>query len=120
MEDLWQEVAQRELNAFPRGPSLCHWRTPAGGGDPNVEDEGVTFQGEGMETQQATIMACRPPHTEENIGCLLSTLATRLMLGTPRINTFSGDATPGKTEVSFEQWYHEVQCVKDHYPELVV
>ena len=26
----------------------------------------------------------------------------------------------GKTEVSFEQWYHEVQCVKDHYPELVV
>ena len=27
---------------------------------------------------------------------------------------------PGKTEVLFEQWNHEVQCVKDHYPELVV
>ena len=27
---------------------------------------------------------------------------------------------PGKTEVSFEQWYHEVQCVKDHYPESMV
>ena len=27
---------------------------------------------------------------------------------------------PGKTEVSFEQWYHEVKCVKDHYPESVV
>ena len=27
---------------------------------------------------------------------------------------------PGETEVSFEQWYHEVQCVKDHYPESVV
>ena len=27
---------------------------------------------------------------------------------------------PGKTEVSFKQGYHEVQCVKDHYPELVV
>ena len=27
---------------------------------------------------------------------------------------------PGKTEVSFEQWYHEVQCIKNHYPELVV
>ena len=27
---------------------------------------------------------------------------------------------PGKTEVSFEQWYHEVQCVKDRYPESVV
>ena len=27
---------------------------------------------------------------------------------------------PGKIEVSFEQWYNEVQCVKDHYPESVV
>ena len=27
---------------------------------------------------------------------------------------------PGKTEVSYEQWSHEVQCVKDHYPESVV
>ena len=23
-------------------------------------------------------------------------------------------------EVSFKQWYHEVQCVKDHYQESVV
>ena len=38
----------------------------------------------------------------------------------PRINTFSGKATPGKTKASFEQWYHEVQCMKDHYPESVV
>ena len=27
---------------------------------------------------------------------------------------------PGKTEVSFEQWNHEVQCIKDHYLESVV
>ena len=27
---------------------------------------------------------------------------------------------PGKMEVSFKQWYHEVQCVKDHYQESVV
>ena len=27
---------------------------------------------------------------------------------------------PSKTEVSFEHWYHEVQCVKDHYLESVV
>ena len=27
---------------------------------------------------------------------------------------------PGKTKVSYEQWSHEVQCIKDHYPELVV
>ena len=27
---------------------------------------------------------------------------------------------PGKTKVSYEQWSHKVQCIKDHYPELVV
>ena len=47
-------------------------------------------------------------------------LVAGLRMGTPRINTFSGDATPGKTEVSFEQWYHKFQCIKDHYPEAVV
>ena len=26
----------------------------------------------------------------------------------------------GKTEVSLEQWYHKVQCVKDYYPQSVV
>ena len=38
----------------------------------------------------------------------------------PKISTFSGDAAPGKTEVSYEQWSHEVQCIKDHYLESVV
>ena len=38
----------------------------------------------------------------------------------PGINIFSGDATLVKTKVSLEQQYHEVQCVKDHYPESVV
>ena len=32
----------------------------------------------------------------------------------------ASEAPLGKMEVSFEQLYHEVQCVKDHYPELVV
>ena len=50
----------------------------------------------------------------------MNTLATRMQLGTQRKNIFGGKATMGKTEVSFEQWYHEVQCVKDHYPESVV
>ena len=27
---------------------------------------------------------------------------------------------PGKAEVLFEQWNHEIQCVKDHYLESVV
>ena len=38
----------------------------------------------------------------------------------PWINTFSSNATPSKMEASFQQWYHDVQCVKDHYPESVV
>ena len=27
---------------------------------------------------------------------------------------------PSKTKVSYEQWSHKVQCIKDHYPESVV
>ena len=38
----------------------------------------------------------------------------------PKISTFSGDTAPGKSEVSYEQWSHKVQFIKDHYPELVV
>ena len=41
-------------------------------------------------------------------------------ISTPKISTFSGNVAPGKTEVSYEQWSHEVQCIKDHYPESVV
>ena len=47
MEDLWQEVAHMELNASPRGPPLGHWKTSTGGGDPDMEDKEVTFQGGG-------------------------------------------------------------------------
>ena len=62
----------------------------------------------------------RPAVANSDVGCLIHTLALGLCLGTPRINTFSGKAMPGKTKVLFEQWNHEVQCVKDRYPELVV
>ena len=61
-----------------------------------------------------------PTKPEEDVGHLISTLATGLQLGTPRTNTFSGKAMLGKTEVSFEQRYYKVQCVKDHYLESVV
>ena len=75
---------------------------------------------EGVETLWARPMAHWHPQTEEDVGCLISTLAVGLQMGTPRINVFSGDAMPGKTEVSFKQWNHEVQCIKDHYPISVV
>ena len=54
------------------------------------------------------------------MGQLISTLMSGLQIGTPKFSTFSGDVAPSKTEVSYEQWSHEVQCVKDHYPESVV
>ena len=54
------------------------------------------------------------------MGQLISTLTSGLQIGTPKISMFSGDAAPGKTKVSYEQWSHEVQCIKDHYPESVV
>ena len=60
------------------------------------------------------------PQADVDVSHLLSMLAAGLRMGTPRINTFSGDVTPGKTKVSFEQCYHEVQCIKDHYLEAVV
>ena len=44
----------------------------------------------------------------------------RSAISTPKISTFSGDVAPGKTKVFYEQWSHEVQCIKDHYPESVV
>ena len=62
----------------------------------------------------------RPALADPDMGHLINTLVSGLHLGTRRINTFSGKAMPGKTEVSFEQWYHKVQCIKDHYPESVV
>ena len=54
------------------------------------------------------------------MGQLITALTSGLHIGTPKINTFSGNVTLGKTEVLYEQWNHEVQCIKDHYPESVV
>ena len=61
-----------------------------------------------------------PAPSGSDLGQLITALALGLCLDTPKINTFSGDVTPGKTEVSFEQLNHKVQCIKDHYPESVV
>ena len=54
------------------------------------------------------------------MGQLITTLTLGLQIGTPKINTFSGNVAPGKTKVSYEQWSHKVQCIKDHYPESMV
>ena len=54
------------------------------------------------------------------MGQLITALTLGLWIGTPKISTFSGNVAPGKTEVSYKQWCHEVQCIKDHYLESVV
>ena len=54
------------------------------------------------------------------MGQLITALTLGLCIGTPKISTFSGNVAPGETEVSYEQWSHEVQCIKDHYLKSVV
>ena len=72
MEDLQQEVAHRGLNASPMGQPLGHWRTPAGCGNPDVEDEEVTFQGgRGWRPSVLLPWPAGPPHTEENVAVSL-------------------------------------------------
>ena len=46
------------------------------------------------------------------MGQLITALTLGLHIGTPKINTFSSNITLGKTEVSYKQWNHEVQCIK--------
>ena len=65
-------------------------------------------------------MISKPSIPPVDVSHLLSMFTAGLRMGTPHINTSSGDTTPGKTEVSLEQWYHKVQCIKDHYPEVMV
>ena len=139
MEDLCQEVALQELNTPPRDPSPTPWGNPVGNSDPNVDDQEVIFPRGRVGTPRTTTSTSCPPQSDggeeprgqppcppapaqpnHDVGCLIKTLATGLQLDTPHINTFSGEAMPGKMEVLFEQWYHEVQCIKDHYLESVV
>ena len=135
---LQRECALR-AECTPKIPPQTPWGNPMGNGDPDADDWQVTFlRGEGgfpwtnhfdllllhnqMEVgaQRTTSSPPAPVQPDEDVGHLINTLAMGLRLGAPQINTFSSEAVPGKMEVSFEQWYHEVQCVKDHCPESVV
>ena len=78
----------------------------------------VTSWGKGsLWTTSAAAMSCtgRTRH-----GQLITTLTSGLHISTPKISTFSGNVAPGNTKVSYKQWSHEVQCIKDHYLESVV
>ena len=72
-----------------------------------------------MGTQQTTTMAYCPPNRGE---CWASYQYPShwIATGYSKNKYFQWQCHTGKTEVSFEQWYHEVQCIKDHYPESMV
>ena len=137
MEDLCQEIAHCELDApqkspinaqgTPIGEQECKWRWPGGHlseGGGFLQDNHLHLlpRHDKMEDRFLWdhLQPQIPTQPNPDVGCLINTLASGLHLGTSRINNFSSEAMPGKMEVSFEQWNHEVQCVKNHYPELVV
>ena len=123
-----------------RSPPTMPWGHPSGSRNPNEDDQEVTFlrRGGWVPLGKPSVSPALawpdggwapqgpPPQTQipaqpnPDVGHLINTLASGLHLGTLRINTFSSEAMPGKTKVLFKQWNHDVQCVKDHYPESVV
>ena len=110
MENLHWEVALRELKTPPREPPLNPWRNLVEMGTPMWMTRRSPFQeGKGGNPEDNHFTPCSHLTRWRCRTCR-----------TPHINSFSGEAMPGKMEVSFEQWHHEVQCVKDHYPETVV
>ena len=94
-------------------------RVPGGSGEgvlDDVEDGGNTR----WERKRRYSKLPKSSSPAANISQFLSVLTTRLRMGTPYINIFSGDAIPVKTGVSSGHWYHEDQFVKDHYQKAVV
>ena len=118
LEALLFKMARREGVTLLHGLPWANMWVPRGDSETSMAYGQVGLEGKGWQIVKPTKWPTSPQ--QANVGCLLGMLAARLRMGTPRINTFIGDATPGKTEVYFEQWYHEVQCVKDHCPETVV
>ena len=140
MEELHREIALWVLNAHSQKPttntlgksygkcgSWCGWlgghlseRGRVGSPWATILTSCPCTTRWGLQSRGQPPCPPAPIQPDEDVGCLINSLAMGLWLSTPQINTFSGNAMPGKMEVSFEKCYHEVQCVKDHYPESVV
>ena len=120
MQDLSQEIVQGKSTAPPSYPPPRDWACPSGNVVPEEDDQEVTFQRGGRVPTGPQLPPTSPALAGPDIGQLISTLTLGLQIGTPKISTFSGKVAPSKTEVSYEQWSHKVQCVKDHYLESVV
>ena len=124
-----------QVTCTPSNPQPTPWGQPSGSRNFNEDDWEVTFPrgggwvplrqpsptpatvqpNGGWVPQGSHPQPLRPAMADVDVGHLINTLVSGLHLG-----TFSGEAMLGKAEVSFKWWYHEVQCVKDHYPESVV
>ena len=104
----------------PAIPPPRDWAHPSGNVVPEEGDWEVTFPRGGRVPTGPQLLPVSPAPAGPDMSQLISTLTSGLQISTPKISTFSGDGAPGKTEVSYEQWSHKVQCVKDHYPESVV
>ena len=115
-----QEIVQHKLTVPPSNPPPRDWACLSGSGVPEEDDQEVTFLGGGRVPLGPQPQAPHPAPAGTDMGQVITALTMGLQIGTPKISIFSGDVAPGKTEVSYEQWSHEVQCIKDHYPESVV
>ena len=120
VRDLSQEIVQCKSTVPPSYPPPRDWACPLGNVVPEEGDQEVTFPRGGRVPTGPQPLPTSPALAGPDMGQLISTLTLGLQIGTPKISTFSGKAAPSKTEVSYEQWSHEVQCIKDHYPESVV
>ena len=126
------------MNKPLSSPPPRKWACPSGSREPKEDDQEVTFPGGGrwgplrqptpaVEQPAGGRVPSGPPQwprcpalAGSDMGQLITALTLGLCIGTHKINTFSSNVTPGKTEVLYEQWNHKVQCIKDHYLELVV
>ena len=120
MRDLSQEIVQWESTVPPAIPLQGTGAHPSGNMVPEEGDQEVTFPRGGRVPTGPQPLPTSPAPAGPEMGQLISALTLGLQIGTPKISTFSGEAAPSKTKVSYEQWSHEVQCIKDHYPESVV
>ena len=124
----------------PSSPPPNTWVCPSRSRNPEEDDQEVTISGGGRwgplrqptpspEPQQSAgggVPSEPPPQVPHpapsgsHMGQLILPWHWVCTWAPQKINIFSGDITPGKTEVSFEQWNYQAQCIKDHYPESVV
>ena len=109
-----------QINCTPQQPPPRDWAWLLGSGVPEEDDQEVTFPGGGRVHSGPQLQAPCPALAGTNMGQLITALTMGLQISTPKISTFSGNVAPSKTEVSYEQWSQEGQCIKNHYPELVV